>query len=58
MSRYEYGVVSQVSPLLVQVDGSTVAVSADALSTYSPTLSARVLILVRGTRLIVLGGLP
>jgi hypothetical protein len=52
--------VTQASPLLVRVDGSATAVSASVLSradAYAPALNARVLVLRRGSRLIVLGGI-
>jgi hypothetical protein len=51
--------VTQASPLLVKVDGSDTAVSASVLTrgdSYAPALNARVLLLQRGSRLIVLGG--
>jgi hypothetical protein len=52
--------VTQASPLLVRIDGSTTAISASVLSradSYAPALNARVLVLQQGSRLIVLGGL-
>jgi hypothetical protein len=52
--------VTQAAPLLVRVDGSTTAVSASVLKrgdTYAPALNDRVLVLQRGSRLIVLGGI-
>jgi hypothetical protein len=52
--------VTQESPLKVRIDGATTSVSASVLTradTYAPALNARVLVLQRGSRLIVLGGL-
>jgi hypothetical protein len=52
--------VTQASPLLVTIDGSTTAVSVSVLKrgdTYAPALNDRVLVLQRGSRLIVLGGI-
>lgn len=47
--------VSAASPLAVLVDGAATAVSALALGSYTPTLADRVLVVVEGSRLVVLG---
>ena len=54
-----YASVVAASPLTVRVDGDTATLPASLLVTgFTPTAAARVLVLVRGARLIVLGGLP
>lgn len=47
--------VTQASPLLVQLDGSTQPTPAVRLASYTPTLGARVAVIAYGSRLLVLG---
>lgn len=51
----EPGVVTQASPLLVQLDTSATPVPAYHLTSYTPTLGDRVSTLPQGTMLLCLG---
>lgn len=53
--RLTYGLVTQASPLLVQVGSSTVSVSARRLGSYTPTLSDVVALLVQDADRLVIG---
>lgn len=49
------GTVTQVTPLLVQLEGAATATPSVRLASYTVTLSDKVLVLVYGSRLLVLG---
>lgn len=49
------GTVTQVSPLLVLLDGATTASSANKLTSYTPTVNDRVVVDRFGSQLLVLG---
>lgn len=49
------GVVTQASPLLVQIGSATTGQPARALTTYTPVLSDVVAVLVQGADRVVLG---
>ena len=49
------GTVTQAAPLLVQLEGAATPTPAVRLASYTVTLSDKVLLLVYGSRLLVLG---
>jgi hypothetical protein len=51
----EPGTVTQASPLLVKLDSSATAVPALRLSSYSPVVADRVVVVRLSSRLVVLG---
>ena len=51
------GTVVSTSPLTVRLDGSTVAAPARRIATYTPAANDRVLLLVVGSQLVLLGRL-
>lgn len=54
-ARLATGVVTQASPLLVQVGGATVGTPASCLASYTPVLDDFVVLLVQGADRVVLG---
>lgn len=43
---FQMGTVTQASPLLVQLDGSTAGIATRRLASYTPTLGHRVAVLI------------